>query len=170
MRALRDRIMVLVFVGCACDGDGGGGGGGGELGDSECELAISLTGALEWTSAAAPACLIPFGGDVGISMLYGLVDDGPVERVEIEVAEVTEGEVGEFPAAVTVRAHDGRSWTSSSCVVVIDAHEYVGEDEFSRMYQVTGSGGCATPAAPSGGDASGELEVADFQFRFPPSW
>lgn len=146
-----------------------GGGDGGELGDSTCELAGGVGGELTWSSAGPPACAIPFGGDVGISMVFLPIDE-PVAAFRVEVEEVTEGAIGTFPATVEIRAQDDRTWQSQDCTVDIDSHEFLSEDDFSREYLATGTGQCAGAAVAGRGGAGGELAVEPFAFRFTPHW
>jgi hypothetical protein len=141
----------------------------GGLGDSSCELAASISGEVEWSSSRAPACAIPFGGDTGILMLYLPLGE-PIAGVTVDVDEVTEGETGTFPATVEVRHEDDREWTATACTVTIDEHSYQSEDDFSKEYLATGSGECASPAEPTGGDATGTVTVEPFAFRFAPHW
>ncbi len=160
-------MALLALAGC----DGGEGETSDEaLGESECELAVELAGELSWSGADAPACVIPFAGDTGITMVYSAIDDALVDRLELELEEITEGALGAFPAAVTIFAEDGRAWTSAGCTVDITAHALEGEDDFSRMYKVTGSGSCAEPASPAGGGAAAEVTISAFELRFPARW
>lgn len=149
--------------------DNDGGGGTPPLGSSECELGIGISGAVTWSTPSTPACGIPFGPQTGIFMGY-LFLDGAIQSVQIDVADVTEGETGTFPAAMTLTHVDGRTWTTEACRVVIQSHvpdpEF--DDDFSRAYRVHAMGSCTDPAAD---EAGLETVIVDpFALRFPARW
>jgi hypothetical protein len=155
--------LATTLAGCGGDGDEG---------SPTCHLVAETTGAIGWSFSGDPACLIPFGGSEGIWMWFAPIEpDGESEIAAfvINVLEVGPGETGTFPAAVEIHARDERTWeTPGTCTVQIDEHVFEQEEELGAAYRATGSGQCVDAAMPGGeGDP---IEVAPFEFRFPPRW
>jgi hypothetical protein len=161
--------MLMIAAVSACTGDDGGGGGGGGGGSGPCVLATAGTGATTWSFDGAPACLIPFGPDSGIDMSF-LPLAGELERFEVSVDDVREGETGTFPATVTAKLRGGASYrTGATCTVTISEHVATGEsDSFSRTFQTSGDGACTSAATEVGG--AGTVTIEPFEFRFPAHW
>jgi hypothetical protein len=161
MRISGPIAVVAICCSVACGGDG--------IGDSECELDGSVSGEIAWSNSSSPACVIPFSGSAGILMIFIPLDD-ELAAFQVDVADITEGETGTFPAIVEIRAEDDRVWETSDCTVEFDSHEFESEDDFSRAYVATGTGECSSNALAVGGGAQGELTIAPFAFHFPPHW
>jgi hypothetical protein len=161
MRSISLIAMVLALA--ACDGGGSGGGG-----DTTCDLDASTSGPLTWKSDATPACLIPFGGDEGILMIYQPLGEA-VASFQVDVADIREGQLGTFPATVEVRAAGGGpTFATAACSVTVTEHAYTKDVELGRQFQVVGEGACTADAAEKLG--TGKIAIAPFTFRFPMHW
>jgi hypothetical protein len=149
--------VALLVAGCSGDDAGGDE-------SSTCALRGAVTGAIAWSIATADpvACGIPFAGGEGSWMWFYPVS-GDVASFVVDVAGVTSGQTGDFPASVEVNARDQRSWkTPASCSVTITQNL----PQADGSYQVVATGTCSAPAQPHG-SAQGELTVSPFALRFP---
>ena len=164
-------LVALAFGLGGCGGDDPG-----ESGSEDpapaCLVSVELSGGVDATLSAdsPPACGIPFGSPTGVDMIY-LPFDGTLSQFEVVVDDITEGATGTFSAAAVVRTKDERFWSTGAkaCSVKVDEQTFESEDDFSKGYQMAGSGSCSTAAAPDGGmDPS--TTIAPFSFRFPARW
>ena len=143
------------------------GGGGGAAGDGDCVIDGSTSGAVTWSSASAPACLIPFGGDVGIWMVYRPLDEA-VFSFEVTVDTIHAGETGTFAADVAVYSDATTMYDSPTCSVTVSEHTLVAmhAPPDADEYLIVGDGTCPDPASGTGGSVT----IAPFAFRFPARW
>lgn len=154
-------IGVSMMV-SACSGGGSS--------DSTCALDSSGgDGAASWSFDGDPACVIPYGGPVGIDMYFAPLSGDP-KHVVVRVADVMAGQLGTFPAAFEVELRSGATFkTTRTCTITITEHTDAGEsDAFSRTFQTAGHGECAELATEVGGSATDTIDP--FDFRFPAHW
>src|SRR5216110_2808691 len=95
---------VSMLAGCS----------GGGSSDSTCTLDSSGgDGSASWSFDGDPACVIPFGGTVGIDMFFAPLSGEP-KHVIVEVEDVHEGEVGTFPATFEVELRSGVKYKTAT--------------------------------------------------------
>lgn len=134
----------------------------------DCLVDVAFTGDFAGAIAGddAVACVDAFAGEADVWMSF-YPTDGDVGLFEVEVADVTAGGTGTFPAAARLRLRDDRSWTAGSCTAVVDEHTYQDTADGVDAYLFVGTGSCAAPAVDADG---GEVEVGPFAFRFVSHW
>ena len=141
----------------------------------DCQIEVDFSGEHEGSIEAEPAiaCAVPFAGDTGLTMDF--VPGGDLTAFEVDVAEVTLGATGTFPASATVRLADDRYFISEGCEVTLSEHREVDRDEAERDERtaavlVVGEGRCSAPARSPVEGISGAVEIGAFSFRFPGRW
>jgi hypothetical protein len=137
--------------------------------DTTCAIAIEVAGEFQARIGARDpvACLASHsvGDGIDVSLLR---IDGPLERVELHIDEITRGETGPaFPATVELAHADGRDWIAEACTASIETHVDRGAAELGRAYEVRGTVDCAMPAID---DAGSELTVQPFAFIVTITW
>lgn len=135
---------------------------------SDCAVGVAFSGGYTGAVDAedSVACLNAFAGDTGVWMTFVPIE-GDVASFEIDVADVTAGGTGAFPATASLRLDDDRRWAAADCGVEVDEHSYVDERDGVDAYLFVGTGSCAAPAVSEG---DGEVEIAPFTFRFVSHW
>ena len=156
-------MVSWALLGAAC-------GEGGDIEGSEsCTLKASFSGAID--TAIAPgsvACAVLASFDSGVEVGY-LAPGATVERVDLSIDEVTEGETGtSFPAEVGIEVAT-ESYTWVSCTATISEHEYVGPAELGDDYRVVGTVTCPVDAPADSGSPS-TVSLDELEFVVTTSW
>jgi hypothetical protein len=162
MRWVTSCVLCISALTAGCSGGGSS--------DSTCSLDSSGgDGVTSWAFDGDPACVIPFGGSVGIDMFFAPLSGEP-KHVIVEIEDVHEGELGTFPATFSVELPSGAEFktTAKACTVTLTEHADTGEsDQFSRTFQTAGSGQCPDATQVGGSDT---VTIDPFVFRFPAGW
>ncbi|HEX6277122.1 MAG TPA: hypothetical protein VFZ53_28975 [Polyangiaceae bacterium] len=168
---LRLPVVALGFllVGCGGDGDGGG-----DASKPICSIGVTLAGDVEarFDVDDDVSCLIAHSSGSGIELSYIPAEE--VSTIELDIAEVTEGETGaDFPMTVVVNLDAGTRYTTGACTATLTEHRLDGTETTSigelRNYVVVGTGSCAEPALPPA-PATGSIELGALSFRIPATW
>lgn len=184
MRDLRAWVCALLLVGAtaSCSDEPASEDGVDDESDEapDCGIAVTLLGGVdvEYSMDTSWACAIPFGGDIGLQMIF-LPGDEVVGQVILDVREIHEGETGRFTASAEVISPDAATrWVTPGfdCTIDITEHEKTGEDDVSFAYEVVGEGSCAVSADAVGASESEPpptvepVTLSRFSFRFPGHW
>jgi hypothetical protein len=161
--------LGLLLVACGGDGDGGGDGS-----KPICSIGVTLSGDVDarFDVDDDMSCLISHSFDSGIELSY--IPAQEVSNIELDIAEITEGETGaNFPATVVVHLDVGTRYSVGACTAEITEHRPDGTETTSigelRNYVVVGTASCTEPALPPP-PATGTIEVGALSFRIPATW
>ena len=168
----RGAVLALgAVLTWGCGGDDGRDAG--SLAGS-CALAVELSGALSRSQRASEqlACATQHSFDSGVDCVF--LSSNADLRVALGIADIEEGETGQFPASVEVSMDAQRFRTTpNGCSVSVTEHVLTSRESTEigevRRYRVAGSGSCSEPAKRV--NEQGEsVTVGPFQFRQPAVW
>jgi hypothetical protein len=166
-------VIAFALVGC-----GGSKKGSGSRNDREpaweCSFSITLSGEITSTidTDDRSSCSVTHSLGSGISWDIDANEDAPYLAIDVE--DVTEGELGDFPASLSIYSQDlQQRFVAPDCSVTLTEHELVEteqtEEGVIRTYRVAGSGACPGGAIDANGSAE-PLTVSDFPFRLMSIW
>ncbi len=177
--ALAWLLLAIATVSCGSDDQhradaaGGADDGSNATGLGTCGLRTKVSGGtdIDFTGKDDAACATQHSFDTGLDGIFiGTETKGTLELL---VDDVTEGEVGEFPARVVVTSTARENWQGAGCTATLSEHRLLRTEASTigelRHYQVSGEGTCADPleSVPAGG---APVTVGPFAFRAEFTW
>jgi hypothetical protein len=160
-------LAAAPLLGCGDDATSGG--------DDEpppaCEVSVALSGGhVETLPGGEIGCASAFGPSTGVKMIY--LPGTEIGQLIVDVADITEGATGMFPAAVRILLDDEREWVTEldACSAEVVEHSFAEESELSKAYQMAGQIGCAGSAAPIAPNTGAAVEIGPMTFRFRSHW
>lgn len=136
-----------------------------------CSLGLRLSGDLQTVLRANEevTCSPVDSVLTGIDVIYVTPE---VSSIALRISDVTEGQIGSFPAGVNIVLTDNRRYETSltGCTVDIVEHRRTGSRDDSaerRAYQVAGTGTCRDATTDGG---PGSITIGDLTFRIPAVW
>lgn len=161
-------VVVLIF-GCGDDADKKSNNANNQNSDDPCNFETALSGEVEQEISwgQSQGCGAATSGSL-VTFTFGVLGDESI------IVGITGGEPGTtadgLDAYFTYRMGDDE-WTTNDCILNLTRNEVIESDpDFGDTYALEGDGSCASPATGSLGDATGEIEIGDFEFGASAPW
>jgi hypothetical protein len=171
LEVLLAALCALALLGCAGSDGGNGAAGSSSLGT--CGVRADVSGAVtaKFDGNDDSACLTSHSFDSGLNGSFLQLETQ--YALQLDIADVAEGQTGDFPSTLGVADESNARWRSSACTTTLSEHELLEKEASTlgelRHYQVTGAGACDAPLEPVA-DATGTVELGPFEFRARFTW